>query len=93
MPSDEPVQAAGTRDQIGAGSQEEMVGIAKNDLGADVLQIAVGDRLDRSACANRHEGGGLHHPVRRPQFAATRCAVAVGDPEVECAGGHPVILA
>ena len=39
-PADERVQAAGARDQIVAGAQVQMVGVAEDDLGARVLEIA-----------------------------------------------------
>jgi hypothetical protein len=38
------VQAAGARDQIVAGTQMQMIGVAEDDLGARVLDVAVRDR-------------------------------------------------
>ena len=44
-PADEPVQAALAGDQIVAGTQIEMIGVAEDDLGADRFEIAVDARL------------------------------------------------
>ena len=86
LPADEAMQPAGPRDQLVARPQEEVIGVAEDDLGAEILEVAMGDRLDRAARADRHEGRRLDDAVRRPQLAAARGAVAMRDAEVERAG-------
>ena len=80
FPPDEPMQPAGARDQVVAGSQIEVVGITKDDLSANalaqVLDVAMRDALDGALGADRHKGGRLHHSVRRAHLAAPCCAVA-----------------
>ena len=88
-PADERVQPAAPGDQIAAGAEEQVVGVAENDLGAEILEIAMGHRLHRAAGADRHERGGLDDAVRRAQLAAPRQAFAVGDGEE----GHGMIVA
>src|SRR5262249_48418589 len=74
-----------------ARAQVQMIGVAEDDLGADVLEIAMGDGLDRSAGAHRHEGRRLHDTVPRPQLPATGRPFARGDGEAE--RGHLFIIA
>ena len=76
-PADERVQAAGARDQLVAGTQVQVVGVAEDDLGARILDVAVRDALHRAARADRHERRRLHDAVRRRQHAAPRRAVGV----------------
>ena len=49
------MQAAAPRDQIVAGPQIEMIGVAQQDLGAERLELAVRDALHRALRADRHE--------------------------------------
>ena len=41
VPADEAVQAAAPRDQLVAGPQEQVIGVAEDDLGAGLLEIPV----------------------------------------------------
>ena len=66
------VQPAAPRDQIVAGAQVEVIGVAEDDLGADLFEIAMGDALDRALRADRHERRRLDDAVRRREHAAAR---------------------
>jgi hypothetical protein len=83
IPSHEPVKSAAAGNELVAGPQIKVVGIAEDDLGAHLLEVALGDGFHRAARANRHEGGGLDDPVRRRELAAPRGAVAVHDAELK----------
>ncbi len=63
-PSDEAVQAAAPGNQLVAGTEIEVIGVAENDLRARLLEIAVTHRLDGALRPDRHEGGRLHDAVR-----------------------------
>ena len=78
-PADEPVQAAAARDQVVAGPQIEMIGVAEQDLGAEPLEIAVRDALDRALRADGHERRRLDLAVRRRQHAGARASIGVVD--------------
>ena len=82
------VEAAGARDQLVAGTQVQVIGVAEDDLGARVLDVAERDPLHRAARADRHERRRLHRAVRRLEHAAPRGAVAVGDAERERLRAH-----
>ena len=79
-PADERVQAAAARDQLVARPQEQVIGVAEDDLGADRLEVAVQRRLDRALRAHRHERRRLHDAVRRLEFTQAapgrRCRAA-----------------
>src|SRR5581483_3102541 len=69
LPSDKGVQTAAPRDEIVAGPQVEMVRVAEQDVRADILEIAMGDRLDGALGTHGHERRrrdlavrGAHHP-------------------------------
>ena len=51
VPADEPVQAAAPRDEIVAGTQIEVIGVAEQNLGAQRLEFARASRPSpRPAC-------------------------------------------
>ena len=77
-PARERVQPAAPRDQVVAGPQIQMVGVAQENLGAQVFEIAVGHALDGALRAHGHEGRRFDRPVRRGHHAAARGAVAMG---------------
>ena len=89
IPTDEPMQAATTRDEIVARAQVQMIGIAQDDLGADRLEIAVRDAFDGALRADGHERRRLDGAVRGRQHAAPRGAVGVRHTETE---GHVLSL-
>ena len=82
-PADEPVQAAAARDQIVAGPQVQVIGVAQQDLGARSFDIAVRDAFDGALRADRHERRRVDVAVSRRHDAAARAAVGVCHAEVE----------
>ena len=83
MPANEVVQSAGAGDEIAARPEEQVVGVPEDDLGPEVLEIAMRDRLDGAARAHRHKHRRVHDTMRRPQLAAAGEALAVSDGEVK----------
>ena len=63
-----------------------MIGVAQNDLGPEVQEVARCEGLDRAARANRHECRRLNHAVRRHQFAAAGGAVPIENAELKGIG-------
>ena len=59
------------------GPQEQVIGVAQDDRGADVLEVAVQRRLHAALRADRHEGRRLHLAVRRGQRARAARAPSV----------------
>ena len=60
-----------------------MVGIAKNDLGPEILEIALRDGFHRTTRSHGHERRRLNDAMRRGQLAPSRGAIAVQDTEVK----------
>ena len=81
IPADEAVKPAPARDQLVAGPQEQVIGVAEDDLGAELFQVALAHRLDGALRADRHERRRLHHAVRGRELAAARGAVDVSQRE------------
>src|SRR5713101_3526497 len=79
VPPDESVQASAPDDQVVAGSQIQMVGVAQQDFGADRLEVLVGYALDRALRPPRHECGSRHAAMRGGHDAAACAAVGVGE--------------
>ena len=90
VPSDESVETSAPGDQIVAGPQIEMIGVAEKQRRADRLQIAVRHSLHGALRADRHERGRLDLAMRRGEDAAPRAAVTVGDAEGEW--GHQSMI-
>jgi hypothetical protein len=82
-PADKPVQAAAARDQVVAGTEKQVVGVAEDDLRAERLEIGVAHRLHRALRADRHERRRLDHAVRRAKLAPAGGAVGVRDGKAE----------
>ena len=57
------MQAAHLGDQLVAGAQVEVVGVAKDDLSVELLEQVLRDGLDGSGRADRHERWGLNETV------------------------------
>ena len=66
------MQAAAPGDQIVAGPQVEVIGVAQEDLGAERVEIAVRDAFHRALRADRHERRRLDVAVRASHDAAAR---------------------
>ena len=82
-PADEAVQTAAPRDEFVARAEEQVIGVAEDDVGARLGDVAVQRRLDRALRAHRHEGGRLHHAVRRLELAAARAVVGTVETEAK----------
>jgi len=63
VPSHEAVKPAGRRDDGRARSQQEVVGVAEDDLRAGLQKVARLQRLDGAERADIHENGGLNRAV------------------------------
>ena len=77
VPGHELVQAAEPFDALVARAQVEVVGVAQDDLGADLVQVVGIERLDRGVGADRHEHRRLDVAVRRRQVAQAGARGAV----------------
>ena len=63
--------------------QVEVIGIGKEHLGAQSLQIILSGCLDRGRSPDRHEGWSFHRAVRRVQDAGPRSRGGVGGDDLE----------
>jgi hypothetical protein len=88
VPSGEGVEAAEFFDDLGAGAEPEVVGIAKDDLGVDHVEVVGMEGFDRSLGADGHENGGFDHTVRGGEAAAAGFGVGVGGEEFEHGTGR-----
>src|SRR5262245_31821716 len=75
VPADEMMQAPTSRDQLVAGPQEKVIGVAENDLGTAVDEVAVECGFHRPLRANGHERRSLNHAMRRLELAQSRRAI------------------
>src|SRR5688500_8585646 len=82
-PANEAMETAAPSDQLVARAQEQVVGVAEDDLGAELLQVAMERGFDRALGAHRHEGRCLHDAVRRLEFSAARWAVCAVEGKCE----------
>src|SRR5271170_2759862 len=78
VPIHELVQTAGGADDIKAGTQIQMIGVAENDLRVHLLEFAWVKRLDAGLRADRHEHRRLDDAVRGGQTAEPRFGVRIG---------------
>ena len=76
------MQPAHFRHQLRSGAQEQVVGVAEDDLRPDRAQVVGGDGLHRRGGAHGHELGRVNLAVGECQLAAPGRAVAMGDGEV-----------
>src|SRR6185295_12347553 len=83
VPADEAMQAAAPRDQVVAGPEVEMIGVAQQDLGAERVELAVSDALHRALRADRHERRRLDAAVGRRHAAAPGAGVAMRHVKIE----------
>ncbi len=61
------MQAAQPPNPFVAGTQIQVVGVAKQNLHAQFSERLLREALHRTGCAHRHEGGRIDHAVRRRQ--------------------------
>ncbi len=81
VPRHERVQAAELGDDVLAGAEVEVVGVAEQDLRAERAQLLRVDRLHRPLRPDRHERRRAHLAVRGAEDAGARGAVAGEDLE------------
>ena len=86
IPADERVQPAEIGDAAVARAQEQVVGVAQDDGGADALEVAVQRRFHAALGADGHERGRLHQAMRRGE--RTEARAAVGRAQAESEAGH-----
>ena len=96
-PTHEAMETAGARNSRIPGPEHQVIRIGQHHLGAQILQIAVQDRLDRTARPDRHERRRAHGAVRGLQYAAPSQPIDVAHLEVErsdrvCHAGHSGML-
>ena len=77
------MQPAEVADDVDAGADEEVVGIAEDDLRAEFAQLGGGDGFHRGLRADGHEDRGLDGAVRGGEAAPAREGGGVGVEEVE----------
>jgi hypothetical protein len=87
-PVHELVQAAESRDALGARAQHEVIGVAQDDVGSERLDLIGIHRLDSGGGADRHEGGGADHAARHADLARPCRTVGPADREGELVGAH-----
>ena len=83
VPLHEPVEAAVRGDDLGARAEVQVIGVAEDDLRAELPQLARLDGLDRRLGADGHEAGRLDHPVGRHETSGASGSVARLDRERE----------
>ncbi len=84
----EAVQAAVAVQDVGAGAQPQVEGVAQHDLGADLLQFVRQHGLDAAVGAHGHEDRRLDDAMVQRQAAAP--GGAVGVQQFESESGHGV---
>src|SRR5712691_8605233 len=90
-PAHEAVEPAQLRDQLRPRAQQQVVGVAEDDLRADVRQVVGSDRLHRARRPHRHELRRVDAAMGQLEHAAAGGAVLVGDREGEHPGGSYTI--
>ena len=75
LPLREIMQITVCLDDLGAGTQPQMKGVAENNFRTDGVNISRQHALDRAIGAHRHKGRGLHRTAIKREFTATRFAV------------------
>ena len=71
----------------------QIIGFGENDLGADLLQLAAGHRLDGGLRTHGHEDRGLDVTMGRMDDAAAGMRLGVSLNEIKCYGlGHGIFL-
>jgi hypothetical protein len=90
-PADEAVQAPQAGDALVAGAQVEVIGVAEDDLGAELDEVAVQRALHGALRPHGHEGRRRHGAVRGDEFAEARGAGLVCHAERETRGHWGII--
>ena len=69
LPRHKTVQSPGVLDDIYAGSEIEMIGVAENHADSQLIQIFHCNGLDGGVGTNRHERRGLNSAVSEAQLS------------------------
>jgi hypothetical protein len=77
------MQSPAPRDELVTGTEEQVVGIAKDDFGAAFDEVAVKRGFNRSLRADRHERRRVDDAVRRLELAETRGTVSPAEGETK----------
>ena len=64
IPANELVKAAAARDQLVAGTQHQVIGVAENDARADLFKMLSSQGFYRALGAHGHEHRRLDRPMR-----------------------------
>ncbi len=91
VPADELVEAASTGDQLITRPQHQVIGVAEDDLRADLLKVLCCQRFNNTLRADRHERRRLDHAVRRREDPSPRTAICMSQREQKIPG--PFIIA
>ena len=78
-PANKSMEAAAARDQLVARTEHQVIGVAKNDAGANLLKMLRSQGLNRALGADRHEHGRLDVATRCLEDPSARAAIGVGD--------------
>ncbi|KFJ35179.1 hypothetical protein DK59_2715 [Brucella abortus bv. 4 str. 292] len=92
FPAAKFVQAAKPGHALGTGAQHQVIGIAKNDIGAKLFHLVHIHRLHGASRADRHEGGRAHHAARHGNLTLTSRAITRENLESEIFCGHAECL-
>jgi hypothetical protein len=84
IPPHELVQAAKLGNDLIAGTESEVISIAKDNFYPRLAQLNWRQSLDRTLSADRHEDGSFDCPVRRLKTPSAGRAIPVQDLKVEC---------
>ncbi len=82
------MQAAQPRDPLGSGTEHQMIGVAKDDVGAGSADLCWPHRLDRGSGANRHESRRADLAAAHLDRADAGLAVGGGDCEGKTGLSH-----
>ena len=91
-PADEAVKSAVAGDQIVARPQIEVIRVAEEDLGAESLEIPMGQTFHGALRADRHECRRLDAAVRGRHDAGTGAPLGVRDAKTETRVRHRAAL-
>ena len=82
-PAHEAVQSTATSDEVVTGPEKEVIGVAEDDGGADIFEIAQRHRLDRALRADRHEHGRVDRAMRGGQDSTPGAPIPMSESKGE----------
>jgi hypothetical protein len=84
------VEPAEVRHRLGAGPQEQVVGVAEDDLGGEPPEVVGREAGHRRARADRHEHRRPDAAVRRDELARAGAGLGISGVDLE-GEGHGVL--